>query len=46
MELDQWEKLSIVAWKRILEESIESKDAGREKYARWMLSWLLPIDHR
>ncbi|MFA5152598.1 MAG: hypothetical protein WC554_08580 [Clostridia bacterium] len=41
MDLDQWEKLSIITWTRILGESIEAKDAGREQYARWMLKDVL-----
>jgi hypothetical protein len=43
MDLDQWTRLSIIAWKRILAESIEAKDAEREKYARWMLKDVLEV---
>ena len=44
MDLDQWERLSIITWKRILAESIEAKDAGREQYARWMLKDVLGME--
>jgi hypothetical protein len=41
MYLDQWVKMSIISWKRILAESIKAKDEGRERYARWMLKDVL-----
>ena len=33
--------MRIIAWKRILAESIEAKDTERETYARWMLKDVL-----
>ena len=41
---EDWRSINIVAWKRILKESIESNDTTREKYARWMLDTVLKAD--
>ena len=39
--LEEWRKTAIPTWRRILKESIDSGDTGREKYARWMLTDML-----
>ncbi|MBI4236306.1 MAG: hypothetical protein HY688_03005 [Chloroflexi bacterium] len=39
--LEEWRRLSIPAWRHILEQSIEQGDRGREEYARWMLREVL-----
>ena len=39
--LEEWRKTSIPEWQKILKESIESKNAHREEYARWMLREIL-----
>ena len=39
--LEEWRRISIPDWRRILHESIESKDKQREDYARWMLREVL-----
>ena len=39
--LDQWRRVSIPDWHRILEESIKAKDKSRQKYARWILKEVL-----
>lgn len=39
--LDEWRRVSIPAWRRILSESIEKRDSRREEYARWMLREIL-----
>jgi hypothetical protein len=39
--LDEWRRISIPDWRRILMESIEKKKEEREKYARWMLREVL-----
>lgn len=41
MELEEWIKMSIPAWERILKESIEKGDTERQKYAEWMLKEVL-----
>ena len=35
--LEEWRRVSIPDWRRILQESIEQGDEKREEYARWML---------
>ena len=42
--LQEWRRISIPAWRRILLESIESNDVKREEYARWMLHEVLEDD--
>jgi hypothetical protein len=42
--LDEWCRINIPAWQRILKESIEAGDKSREKYARWMLSEVLKVE--
>jgi len=42
--LEEWRRISIPAWRRILLESIESNDVKREEYARWMLRDILEDD--
>ena len=39
--LDEWRRVSIPDWRRILQESIEQQDTKREDYARWMLREIL-----
>jgi hypothetical protein len=39
--LEEWRKISIPDWRKILKESIETKDVKREEYARWMLQEML-----
>ncbi|MFC2000146.1 hypothetical protein ACFLXE_05255 [Chloroflexota bacterium] len=39
--LEEWRRVSIPDWQRILAQSIEQGDTGREKYARWMLREVL-----
>ncbi len=39
--LEEWRRVSIPAWRRILRESREKNDKGREEYARWMLKEML-----
>ncbi len=39
--LEEWRRINIPAWRRILKESIESKDREREKYAHHMLQEIL-----
>ena len=39
--LQEWRRISLPAWRRILLESIEGNDSKREEYARWMLSEVL-----
>ncbi|NQT72448.1 MAG: hypothetical protein HQ553_06710 [Chloroflexi bacterium] len=42
--LEEWRRISLPAWRRILLESIESNDVKREDYARWMLKEVLEDD--
>jgi hypothetical protein len=35
--LDSWDKINIVAWRKILAESVAKGDKKREDYARKML---------
>ena len=39
--LEEWRRVSIPAWRRILQDSIERTDPKREEYARWMLREVL-----
>lgn len=39
--LQEWRRVSIPDWRRILHEAIDRKNAGREEYARWMLREIL-----
>ncbi|MFC1865094.1 hypothetical protein ACFLYB_00025 [Chloroflexota bacterium] len=39
--LDEWRKVAIPDWRRVLRESISRKDISREQYARWMLREVL-----
>jgi len=39
--LEEWYRISLPEWRRILKESIEGKDRKREEYARWMLREIL-----
>jgi hypothetical protein len=39
--LEEWRRISIPEWRKILVESIKAKDLKREKYARWMLIEIL-----
>ena len=39
--LEEWRRVSIPDWRRILKESIEKKNGIREEYARWMLREVL-----
>ncbi len=38
---EEWRKVSIPEWRRILQESIAQKNKVREGYARWMLKVVL-----
>lgn len=42
--LEEWRRISIPDWRRILKESSETGNISREKYARWMLSEVLIDD--
>ena len=42
--LEEWRRTAIPAWRRILQESIQSGDNKREVYARWMLNEVLEAD--
>lgn len=42
--LNRWAEVSIPAWRRILNESIEAGDQRREQYARWMLKEVLEAE--
>jgi hypothetical protein len=42
--LEEWRRINIPAWQRILRESIEAGDKSREKYARWMLTEVLKVE--
>jgi hypothetical protein len=39
--LEEWRRISLPEWRRKLKESIESNNASREEYARWMLREVL-----
>lgn len=39
--MEEWRRISIPAWRRILKESIQEGNKRREKYARWMLKEVL-----
>jgi hypothetical protein len=39
--LEEWRRVSIPQWWRILQESIQQGDSRREEYARWMLQEVL-----
>jgi hypothetical protein len=39
--LEEWRRISIPDWRRILQESIDLKNTKREEYARWMLREML-----
>jgi hypothetical protein len=39
--LEEWQRVSIPEWQRILQESIAGGDKRREEYARWMLKEVL-----
>jgi hypothetical protein len=39
--LEEWRRISIPDWRKILRESIATGNAGREEYARWMLREIL-----
>lgn len=39
--LEEWYRLSLPEWRSILQESIDSNNANREEYARWMLREIL-----
>jgi hypothetical protein len=39
--LEEWRRVSIPEWRRILKDSIEQGDRKREEYARWMLREVL-----
>ena len=39
--LREWRNVSTPEWRRILQESMDSKDSKREDYARWMLGEVL-----
>ncbi len=39
--LEEWRKVSIPKWRRILRENVHKQDRNREEYARWMLREVL-----
>jgi hypothetical protein len=39
--LEEWRRISIPDWRRILKESINSGDKKRAEYARWILKEVL-----
>jgi hypothetical protein len=39
--LEEWRRVSLPEWRKILQESIESNNINREQYARWMLREVL-----
>jgi hypothetical protein len=39
--LEEWRRISLPEWRRILQESIKGKNKDREEYARWMLKEVL-----
>ena len=39
--LEEWRRLSIPEWRRILAESLEAGDVRQADYARWMLAEVL-----
>ena len=39
--LEEWYRISLPEWRRILNKSIEGQDKKREEYARWMLREIL-----
>jgi len=43
LDLFEWRRLSIPAWRRILKESHAVGDKGREDYAKWMLEKVLEL---
>ena len=39
--LEEWRRISIPEWRRILQKSTEKGDIQREEYSRWMLREIL-----
>jgi hypothetical protein len=39
--LEEWRRIGVPEWRRILQESVEKGDNRREVYARWMLREIL-----
>jgi hypothetical protein len=39
--LEEWRRISLPEWRKILQVSIETGNANREQYARWMLREVL-----
>lgn len=39
--LEEWRRISLPEWRRILQESIDSHDTKREEYARYILREIL-----
>lgn len=39
--LEEWYRISLPEWRRILNKRIEGQDKKREEYARWMLKEIL-----
>ena len=42
--LEEWRRLSLPEWRRILRESVDKGDKKREEYARWMLFEVLEAE--
>jgi len=42
--LEEWRRVSIPEWRRVLREAEAQGDARREEYARWMLREVLEAD--
>ncbi len=43
-DLEEWRRINIPTWRRILKESQQTNDKGREEYARWMLVKVLEVN--
>jgi hypothetical protein len=39
--LEEWRRVSMPDWRKILKESVDARDIRREEYARWMLREVL-----
>jgi len=45
-DLEEWRRINIPAWRRILKESQQTNDKGREEYARKMLIEVLEVNDK
>jgi hypothetical protein len=44
-DLEEWRKINIPTWRRILRESQADGDLHRSEYAKWMLEKVLEVEH-